>query len=221
MVSHLSFVLVCRSRPAYTCAIRNPKPQRKSFGRKIYKALLAISFTLAVNYSFMAVYVNSIIVSDAPDAPYALGLSVVWRGLVFLNILPIVLQEAWQCRTQGFGPYIRDVWNVLDIVMLCLVFASLSVSFLLPKGHRYFYILSGALRHTKRRCRPYEESYSSHTSYSNRKRTYIPPTPPQHKPSPVSCCGSSSCPTFVASATRGRSSLSCPRSSLICDSSSL
>ena len=120
-----------------------PKTHRKSFGRKIYKALLAISFTLAVNYSLLAVYINSIIVSDAPDAPYALGLSVVWRGLVFLNVLPIVLQEAWQCRTQGVGPYIRDVWNVVDIVMLCLVFASLSVSFVLPKGHRYFYILSG------------------------------------------------------------------------------
>lgn len=121
-----------------------PNHNRKSFGRKIYKALLAISLILAVNYSLMAVYLNSIIVSDAPDAPYAFPLSLVWRGLVFLNVLPIVLQEAWQCRTQGLGHYIRDVWNVLDLVMLSLVFASLGVSFVLPRAHRYFYLLSGA-----------------------------------------------------------------------------
>lgn len=97
----------------------------------------------------------------------------VWRSLVFLNSIPVLLQEAWQCRTQvgivgtcpkshetprsaealppstteqGFGPYIRDAWNALDVLTLSLLYASLAVSFNLPNAHRYFYLLSGTPR---------------------------------------------------------------------------
>lgn len=44
---------------------------------------------------------------------------------------------------QGLGPYIRDIWNALDVLTLSLLYASLAASFRLPETHRAFYFLSG------------------------------------------------------------------------------
>lgn len=101
--------------------------ERKSYGRNIYKVLLGISLLLAINFSLCSVYMTAVLRNPAPyayplsvvrrtarhpsthdwpwhrpnwrDQHYTHGMQV-WRALVFLNSLPIVFQEAWQCRTE-------------------------------------------------------------------------------------------------------------------------
>jgi len=113
----------------------------RAYGKPVYKLCLFLSLVLATSFSFSTAHVLPLLQSSKPHERY---LGITWQITLILNGLPLLVQEAIQCRTQGFMGYVSEVWNVMDIVSYVLTYTSIFMRFRFREEDAMWYYLISA-----------------------------------------------------------------------------